>query len=237
MRQKWHSLIFVDEPTISYAESHDQALVGDQTLIFRLLGSRMYDAMNVTSEDIPVERGIALHKMIRLATLGTAGHGYLNFMGNEFGHPEWIDFPREGNNWSYHHARRQWPLAEDESLRYHHLGAFDHDLIHLAKSRRVPDGCDEFLLHADEANKVLAWIRGDLVFAMNFHPSQSFSDYQIPAAPGVYRTVLDTDRAAYGGFDRQDPEIRHFSRPDRIERHFLSLYLPSRTALVLAPNP
>jgi len=235
----WHELTNRrrDEPTISYAESHDQALVGDQTLIFRLLGPRMYDAMNVTSEDISVERGIALHKMIRLATLGTAGHGYLNFMGNEFGHPEWIDFPREGNDWSYARARRQWPLAEDEHLRYRHLGAFDRDLIHLARSRGVPDGRDEFLLHADEENKILAWIRGGLVFVMNFHPSQSFTDYQIPAAPGVYRTILDTDLPAYGGFGRQDPDVTHFSMPDRIQRHFLSLYLPSRTALVLAPNP
>jgi len=223
------------EPTISYAESHDQALVGDQTLIFRLLGPRMYDGMSITNEDLAVERGIALHKMIRLATLGTAGHGYLNFMGNEFGHPEWIDFPREGNHWSYAHARRQWPLADDEKLRYRHLAAFDHDLIGLARSYGIPDGKDEFLLHSDDETKVLAWLRGGLVFAMNFHPSRSFTDYRIPAAPGTYRTVLDTDRPEYGGFSRQASDISHHALPDRIQRHFLSLYLPSRTALVLAP--
>jgi len=234
----WHELTNRrrDEPTISYAESHDQALVGDQTLIFRLLGPRMYDGMSVTSESVVVERGLALHKMIRLATLGTAGHGYLNFMGNEFGHPEWIDFPREGNHWSYAHARRQWPLAEDENLRFRHLAAFDRDLIDLARTYGVPDGRDEYLLHVDEASKVLAWLRGGLVFAMNFHPSQSFTDYAIPAAPGVYRTVLNTDQAAYGGFGRQDPEVSHHALPDPIQRHFLSLYLPSRTALVLAPK-
>ena len=233
----WHELTNRrrDESTISYAESHDQALVGDQTLIFRLLGPRMYDGMSVTSEDISVERGIALHKMIRLATLGTAGHGYLNFMGNEFGHPEWIDFPREGNHWSYAYARRQWPLADDPSLRFHHLAAFDRDLMGLAREYGVPDGQDEFLLHADEGTKVLAWLRAGLVFAMNFHPSRSFTDYQIPSAPGEYRTVLDTDRSAYGGFDRQDPGITHHALTDRIQRHFLSLYLPSRTGLVLAP--
>ncbi|MGD8317064.1 MAG: alpha-amylase family glycosyl hydrolase, partial [Myxococcales bacterium] len=160
----WHELTNRrrDEPTISYAESHDQALVGDQTLIFRLLGSRMYDRMSMGSEDLAVERGIALHKIIRLATLATAGNGYLCFMGNEFGHPEWIDFPREGNNWSYAYARRQWRLAEDESLRYRHLGAFDHDLMALARTYGIPDGQDEFLLHADEANKILAWLRGGL---------------------------------------------------------------------------
>jgi 1,4-alpha-glucan branching enzyme len=224
-----------DEATISYAESHDQALVGDQTLIFRLLGPRMYDCMSVASEDLAVERGIALHKLIRLATLGTAGNGYLCFMGNEFGHPEWIDFPREGNDWSYAYARRQWRLAEDQSLRYRHLAAFDHDLMALARTYGIPDGQDEFLLHADEGNKILAWLRDGLVFAINFHPSRSFPDYRIPAAPGTYRTVLDSDRGRYGGFDRQAPDIEHHTLPDRISRHFLSLYLPSRTALVLAP--
>lgn len=235
----WHELTNRrrDEGTISYAESHDQALVGDQTLIFRLVGERMYERMSATSEDITVERGIALHKMIRLATLGTAGHGYLNFMGNEFGHPEWIDFPREGNLWSYAYARRQWQLAEDESLRYRHLAAFDRDLMAFARAYGVPDGRDELLLHADEGTKVLAWLRAGLVFVLNFHPSRSFPDYWIPAAPGAYRPVLDTDRRAYGGFDRQAPDIRHHTVTDRIERHFLSLYLPSRTAMVLAPTP
>jgi 1,4-alpha-glucan branching enzyme len=225
------------EPTISYAESHDQALVGDQTLIFRLLGPRMYDRMSVTSEDIAVERGIALHKMIRLATLGTAGHGYLNFMGNEFGHPEWIDFPREGNHWSYAHARRQWRLAEDENLRYRHLAAFDHDLMAFARTFGIPDGQDELLLHIDEETKVLAWLRAGLVFVMNFHASRSYPDYQIPATPGTYHSVIDTDRRAYGGFERQSADISHHTLTDRIERHFLSLYLPSRTALVLASTP
>jgi 1,4-alpha-glucan branching enzyme len=235
----WHELTNRrrDEATISYAESHDQALVGDQTLIFRLVGERIYDRMSVTSEDVAVERAIALHKMIRLATLGTAGHGYLNFMGNEFGHPEWIDFPREGNSWSYNYARRQWQLAEDESLRYRHLAAFDRDLMAFARAYGVPDGRDEFLLHADEGTKVLAWLRAGLVFVLNFHPGRSFADYWIPAAPGTYRPVLDTDRRAYGGFDRQAPDICHHTVTDRIERHFLSLYLPSRTALVLAPTP
>ncbi len=232
----WHELTNRrrDERTISYAESHDQSLVGDQTLIFRLLGERMYDRMSVTSEDVSVERGIALHKMIRLATLGTAGNGYLCFMGNEFGHPEWVDFPREGNRWSYAYARRQWRLAEDENLRFRHLAAFDRDLIAFAREHGIPDGQEELLLHADEGTKVLAWLRDELVFVLNFHPDRSFPDYRIPAAPGTYSTVLDTDRRAYGGFDRQAEGIRHHTLPDRIQRHFLSLYLPSRTGLVLA---
>jgi 1,4-alpha-glucan branching enzyme len=223
------------EATISYAESHDQALVGDQTLIFRLLGPRMYDRMASTAEDLVVERGIALHKIIRLVTLGTAGDGYLTFMGNEFGHPEWIDFPREGNQWSYAHARRQWHLADDGSLRYQHLGAFDRDLVGLANTYGVPDGQDSFLLHSDEQTKVLAWLRAGLVFVASFHPDRSFTDYRIPAPPGTFRVVLDSDRRAYGGFDRRDPEQHHHTLSDAIQRHFLSLYLPARTAMVLKP--
>jgi 1,4-alpha-glucan branching enzyme len=157
-------------------------------------------------------------------------------MGNEFGHPEWIDFPREGNLWSYAYARRQWSLAEDEGLRYHHLGAFDRDLMALARSYGVPDGQDEFLLLAEESAKVLAWLRAGLVFVLNFHPSRSFTDYSIPAPPGTYRTVLDTDRRIYGGFERQAPDVEHHAIADRIQRHFLRLYLPARTGLVLAPS-
>ncbi len=223
------------EATISYAESHDQALVGDQTLIFRLLGPRMYDRMSTTSEDLVVERGIAVHKMIRLLTLGTAGDGYLNFMGNEFGHPEWIDFPREGNQWSYAYARRQWHLAEDDALRYRHLAAFDRDLLAFARAHGVPDGQEAFLLHVDEEAKVLAWLRAGLVFVASFHPSRSFPDYRMPAPPGTFQAILDTDRREYGGFERRDPSQHHHTLPDPIQRHFLSLYLPSRTAMVLAP--
>ncbi|MCA8976401.1 MAG: alpha amylase C-terminal domain-containing protein [Planctomycetes bacterium] len=226
-----------DEKTISYAESHDQALVGDQTLIFRLIGKRMYDRMSILTEDLAVDRGIALHKLIRLVTLAAAGHGYLNFMGNEFGHPEWIDFPREGNDWSHAYARRQWSLAEDELLRYRHLAGFDRALLALAREHGVPGGDDEYLLHVDEERKVLAFLRGDLVLVFNFHPDRSLTSHPIPAAPGEYRVLLDTDRVEFGGHSRQDPEVRHRTVTDRIHRHFLHLYLPARTGLVLGAVP
>jgi len=224
-----------DEQTISYAESHDQALVGDQTLIFRLMGNRMYSHMSVLTEDIVVFRGVALHKMIRLATLATAGHGYLNFMGNEFGHPEWIDFPREGNGWSFRHARRQWHLMDDPLLRYHHMAAFDREMTAFSARSKVPWGQELYLLHMDEGAQVMAFLRAERVFIFNFHPYQSLTDYWIPAAPGVYRITLDTDREEFGGLDRQDPAVLHHTLTDRIHRHFLSLYLPSRTAIVLEP--
>ena len=243
MGELWHELTNRrwDEPTISYAESHDQALVGDPTLIFRLLGPKMYDQMATAGADLVVDRGIALHKMIRLSTLGTAGHGYLNFMGNEFGHPEWIDFPREGNGWSYHYARRQWSLAEDPALRYRHLGHFDRDLMAVAQRFGVPMGESPYSLLVDDDAKVIAWLRetgrdeGPLLFVACFHPSRSYTDYRIPAPPGTFQIVLDTDRREYGGFERRDPGQHHHALPDRIQRHYLSLYLPSRTAMVLAP--
>lgn len=235
MGRLWYELTNrrCDERTISYAESHDQALVGDQTLIFRLIGARMYDRMSILTQDLGVDRGIALHKVIRLLTLATAGQGYLNFMGNEFGHPEWIDFPREGNDWSYAYARRQWSLAGDGLLRYQHLAAFDRALIALARAHACPGGDEEFLLLADELGKVLAFLRAGLVFVVNLHPERSHTDFAVPAAPGEYAVALDTDLVAYGGHGRQDPDVRHRTGTDRIHRHFLRLYLPSRTGLVL----
>ncbi|MBP8302321.1 MAG: alpha amylase C-terminal domain-containing protein [Planctomycetes bacterium] len=222
-----------DEKSIAYSESHDQALVGDQTLIFRLIGSGMYDRMSILAQDLGVDRGIALIKLISMLTLTTAGDGYLNFMGNEFGHPEWIDFPREGNAWSHAYARRQWGLADASLLRYQHLAAFDRALVALAREHGIPDGRDEYLLLADDKAKVLAWLRGDLVFVVNLHPTRSYTSLAIPAAPGEYRIVLDTDRVEFGGHARQDAATRHPTYTDRIHRHFLQLYLPARSGLVL----
>ncbi|MBI5843794.1 MAG: alpha amylase C-terminal domain-containing protein [Deltaproteobacteria bacterium] len=223
-----------DEKTISYAECHDQALVGDQTLIFRLVGGEMYHYMSVLRQgSFKVSRGIALHKMIRLITLFCAGHGYLNFMGNEFGHPEWIDFPRAGNGFSYAYARRQWSLADDPLLLYGFLAAFDRQMIALAKTSGVPDGEWPFLLHLDEGTKILAFERAGLILAFNFHPDNSRTDYWIPASPGSYRQVLSTDDKRFGGHGLIEPDQTHHTITDRIHRHFLSLYLPARTAVVL----
>lgn len=231
----WHELTNrrKDEKTISYAESHDQALVGDQTLIFRLIGASMYDHMTLQSNDLNVFRGISLHKMIRLVTLCTAGHGYLNFMGNEFGHPEWIDFPREGNVWSYKYARRQWHLVNDSDLRYGQLASFDKEMVKLARDHNIPGEQQPVLVAADEASKILAFVRVGLVIVLNFNPSDSFTDYLIPADPGAYKIILDTDRIEYGGLGRQDIHMTHYAIQRSNQQHFLSLYLPARTAIAL----
>lgn len=227
-----------DEQTISYAECHDQALVGDKTLIFRLIDKEMYSSMNLESNSLIVDRGIALHKMIRLLTLATAGNGYLNFMGNEFGHPEWIDFPREGNGWSYFHARRQWSLAEPDYLRYRYLRNFDKAMITLAKTE---DFFSEkpVLLTADIEKKILIFKRKRCIFAFNFNPVESFADYAFSAPDGKYELILDTDERDFNGFSRLSAGNVHFSSGEKSPNGnqafdcSLRLYLPVRTAQVL----
>ena len=215
-----------DEKTISYAECHDQALVGDKTLIFRLMDKEMYTAMNVESRNLVVDRGIALHKLIRLVTLATAGDGYLTFMGNEFGHPEWIDFPRAGNGWSYKYARRQWSLCKPDYLRYKYLMNFDEDMVHLFRDSGILAFKPE-LIRADEEKKVLVFRRGSYIFAFDFNPSGSFSDYGFEAPQGDWKLVLDSDEKCYDGFARLTTgELHHADTA-------LSVYLPSRCALVL----
>ena len=227
-----------DEKTISYAECHDQALVGDKTLIFRLMDKEMYFSMNTASQNPVVDRGIALHKMIRLVTLATAGDGYLTFMGNEFGHPEWIDFPREGNGWSFKHARRQWSLCKPDYLRYSYLMRFDREMVSLVKKGNVLDE-RPVLLVADEQKKILIFMRKSYIFAFNFNPSGSFADYGVSAPAGEYEMVLDSDEQRFNGFSRVKSDERHLTvhvkspNGNQDYEDTLYLYLPSRSALVM----
>ena len=217
----------VDEKTVSYAECHDQALVGDKTIMFRLADKDMYTSMSKSTPSLTIDRAVALHKMIRLATLGTCGGGYLNFMGNEFGHPEWIDFPREGNGWSYKYARRQWSLADRDDLRYAGLEAFDARMISYVKKERVLDS-RPVQLYVDESAKILIFRRGNSIFAFNFNPCESYSGYGFPAPDGEYEMAFNSDEAQFGGFARLQPGETHMTVDGR-----LSLYLPSRVAIVL----
>ena len=188
-----------DERTVSYAECHDQALVGGKTLFFEMAGTAVYDAMHRTSDSDAARRAVALDKMIRLATFATAGGGYLEFMGNEFGHPEWIDFPREGNGWSLDHARRQWSLRDDPRLRYGFLARWEAAFLALAKKRPSLLGEPLKFLVRDELGKVLAFSRGDLVFVFNFHPSETHAGWAMAVPPGRYRLLLDSGDPAFGG--------------------------------------
>ncbi len=227
-----------DEKTISYCESHDQALVGDKTLIFRLIDADMYWHFKKGDENDTVHRGIALHKMIRLVTASTINGGYLNFMGNEFGHPEWIDFPREGNGWSYKYARRQWNLVDNHELCYHYLGDFDNKMIHLLRNavgdiRKFPV---QEVWH-DDGDQVLAYMRGFLVFVFNFSPNRSYDGYGFRVPEGAYEVVLNTDATEFGGNGLADDTVCHLTNFDpllaREHKGWLKLYLPARSAVVL----
>ncbi|MCQ2288989.1 MAG: alpha amylase C-terminal domain-containing protein [Muribaculaceae bacterium] len=226
-----------DEKTISYAESHDQALVGDKTIIFRLIDKEMYWHMMDGDDDGTVARGMALHKMIRLVTASTINGGYLNFMGNEWGHPEWIDFPREGNGWSHKYARRQWELLDRDDLKYKYLGKWDADVMNLLASTEGFEGREVKKLWDKDDDQVLAFMRGDLVFVFNFHPFKSFGDYGMLAPEGEYEHVLDSDNALYGGYGNVDDSVNHLTEHDELyagaHLGWLKLYLPARTAIVL----
>lgn len=226
-----------DEQTISYCESHDQALVGDKTIIFRLVDADMYWHFKKGDENNIVHRGIALHKMIRLATASAMNGGYLNFMGNEFGHPEWIDFPREGNGWSHKYARRQWNLVDNKELNYHHLGDFDAAMLKVIKSeKKFNEQPVQEIWHSD-GDQVLAFMRGSLIFVFNFSPNRSFTDYGFLVPEGSYKVVLNTDSPDFGGNGLADDSITHFTNHDSLyeqeHKGWLKLYIPARSAVVL----
>ena len=229
-----------DEKTISYAESHDQALVGDKTIIFRLIDADMYWHFKKGDENFMANRGIALHKMIRLLTASTMNGGYLNFMGNEFGHPEWIDFPREGNGWGYKYARRQWSLVDNKDLCYHYLGDFDEAMLKVIKTVKNFQKTPVVEVWHNDGDQILAFSRGDLLFVFNFSPNRSFTDYGFIVPQGSYDVVLNTDSKLFGGNDLADDSVRHFTNYDPIyERDgkgWLMLYIPARSAVVLRKN-
>ena len=226
-----------DEKTISYCESHDQALVGDKTIIFRLIDADMYWHFKKGDENYAVERGIALHKMIRLLTASTINGGYLNFMGNEFGHPEWIDFPREGNGWSYKYARRQWHLVDNKELCFHYLGDFDRDMLNVIKSEKDIQKTPVVEIWHNDGDQVLAYSRNDIVFVFNFSYNRSFTDYGFMVPQGAYDVILNTDAKMFGGHGLNDDSVRHLTNYDplleRDGKGWLKLYLPARSALVL----
>ena len=229
-----------DEKTISYCESHDQALVGDKTIIFRLIDADMYWHFKKGDENGVVERGIALHKMIRLVTAAAINGGYLNFMGNEFGHPEWIDFPREGNGWSYKYARRQWNLVDNKELDYHYLGDFDREMLETLKLvKNFQNTKLQEIWHNDD-DQILAFMRGDLLFVFNFNPTRSFTDYGFLVPTGSYDVVLNTDAKKFGGFGFADDTVTHLTNYDQLyvdqHKEWLKLYVPARSAVVLKKN-
>ncbi len=235
IHEMWHTMINRrwKERTVGYAESHDQAIVGDKTVAFWLMDKEMYWHMQVDDQNMIIDRGIALHKLIRLFSISLGGEAYLNFIGNEFGHPEWIDFPREGNNWSFKYCRRQWSLVDNEKLKYKYLNQFDKDMIHLIRENRILTASTAQQLNMDDHNKAIIFERNNLIFAFNFHPHHSVPDYKFHAPePGDYSIILCSDDEQYGGFNRVDTSLTYATREVDGDNK-LSIYLPGRTAIVM----
>ena len=221
------------EGTVAYVESHDQALVGDQTMIFRLAGANMYTDMTKDCHNPVIDRAIALHKMIRLFTLAGGGEGYLNFMGNEFGHPEWIDFPREGHGWSFHYCRRQWSLKNNPELKYQWLNDFDHDMVHLCKDHHIFNQRMANLQLMKAPEQMLCFARCDLFFVFNFHSTNSLDHVLIPVYPDTKELTVkfSSDDWRYGGWG----QVAHMTYPVKEfdGQRYVELYIPARTAIVL----
>ncbi len=238
MNGLWHELSGgrPAEKRIGYVESHDQALVGDKTLIFRMADKEMYWHMSKDSQNLVIERAIALHKMIRFITAALGSEGYLNFMGNEFGHPEWIDFPRWGNGWSFHHCRRQWSLADSSFLRYSDLNAFDKAMVHFLKENQLMGGGVPQALWIDQDRKVIAFRKKDDVFVFNFHPTESYNGLEIPIhESGAFQVVMDTDEGRFGGLSRIWHHLVYETTSLDMNPEFtgIKIYVPCRTAMVL----
>ena len=232
IHEMWNILINrrAGEKTIAYSESHDQALVGDKTIAFWLMDKEMYFQMQVTDPNLVIDRGIALHKMIRLITISLGGEGYLNFIGNEFGHPEWVDFPREGNNWSHQYARRQWSLADREDLKYKYLANWDKAMLAMVKEYNILSASPARQINMDTTNKVIIFEKNKLIFVFNFSSGNSIFGYKLWAPEeGTYTIILNSDKKEFGGFERVDDTIDYPTD----EYQFVSIYLTNRTALVL----
>lgn len=237
IHEMWHTLTNrrYKEKTIAYAESHDQALVGDKTVAFWLMDKEMYWHMQVYDQHPVIDRGIALHKMIRLFTAALGGEGYLNFIGNEFGHPEWIDFPREGNGWSHKYARRQWSLVDREDLKYKFLNNFDRAMVKLLKDYYILTASGAQQINMDENNQVIIFERNNLIFVFNFHPERSIPNYEFTVPDkGPYRIILNSDSGEFGGHKRVEDSIDYPTQKDEYGNFRLKLYVTNRTVLVLA---
>ncbi len=238
MNALWHEMTTrrPQEKVIGYCESHDQALVGDKTILFRMADAEMYTGMEKKYHSATMDRAIELHKMIRLLTLSSGGNGYLNFMGNEFGHPEWIDFPREGNGWSYKYCRRQWQLVDNPDLKYEWLNDFDTAMIHLAREHRLLDDPWPVNLWIDEGRKIIAFSRGGLIFLFDFHTSYSEQHFFLPChttGEGKYRVILSTDEFRFGGAGLVSHDYEYRTEQDPEHGTGFYIYAPARTAMVL----
>lgn len=237
-----------NEKHVSYSESHDQSIVGDKTISMWLFDKEIYTEMSIFSElSYKINRGMALHKMIRLITFSLGGEGYLNFIGNEFGHPEWLDFPREGNGFSYKYCKRQWELVQNKQLRYYQLLLFDNEMLRLQEKFRFLKGFGHDYIHQfisliHEKDKVAVFEKGNLLFIFNFHHSNSYEKYFVPTEFAcLHHVVLSTDQLVFGGLNRVCLETvyspvlvsnEEFMK-ESCRKFYISIYIPSQCGIVL----
>lgn len=231
MGMLWHEMTnrrWYDK-TVSYTECHDQCINGDDAFIWRLIGDDMYEHMSMFSNSWKNSRGVALHKLMRFVTLATAGQGWLNFMGNEFGHPEWIDDEA--------YAHRQWHLAETGHLKYSKLDAFDRAMLGLVREHGGDFKKSPHFRFIHEEDRLLAFERGRLLFVFNFHETRPQSALNLMVTPGKYTEILSSDELAYAGYGNLSVKRAaggHFSDPSSgATEQRITLYLPPLTALAL----
>ena len=238
--QLWHELSGgrPGEGSVSYAESHDQALVGDKTIMFRLADAEMYEGMNRAYHSPVIDNAMDYHKLIRFATAVLSGGGYLNFMGNEFGHPEWIDFPREGNGWSFHNARRQWSLVRDPFSKFEYLSNFDRALMAHLEHHNLPAAPKAEPIWLDEQKNLMIFSRGKQLYVINWHPTQSQEHVFIYRGEddSNWRAALSTDDPDFGGQGRIADDVVYSPTETPHGKGFF-VYVPARSALALERAP
>ncbi|KAH7682202.1 1,4-alpha-glucan branching enzyme protein [Dioscorea alata] len=134
-----------------YCENHNQSISGGRSFAEILFGNNNQNFIGL--EDFEF-RGSSLHKMIRLISFSIGGSAYLNFMGNEFGHPNRVEFPMESNNYSFAFANRKWDLLKDKGL---HMGLFnfDKEMMKLDEKEQILSRNPSTVHHVDDSKMVI----------------------------------------------------------------------------------
>ncbi|KAF1493852.1 1,4-alpha-glucan-branching enzyme, partial [Eudyptula minor novaehollandiae] len=208
-----------EEKYIAYAESHDQALVGDKTLAFRLMDAEMYTNMSVLSPLTPViDRGIQLHKMIRLITHALGGESYLNFMGNlllyyVLNFNKHLDLLEQAQKRATKMIRGMEHLSScEERLRELRLFSLEKRRLwgHLIAASQYLKGA-----YKKEGGKLFSRACCDRTRGNGFKLKEGRFRLDIRKNSLIvifkYKILLDSDAAEYGGHQRLDHSAEYFS--------------------------
>ena len=231
----WHALVSrrFDERHIGYVESHDQAIVGGQSLIFRLLGPKMYTDMHAETQSHDVHLAVAVVNVAKSIVFFLGGEAWMSFIGNEFGHPDWVEFPTPDNDDCFEYAYRKWYLATDSALMYEKMAAFDRDLMH---QRKIAVTWDESYMTApllDDNRKLSVFHRDRVVLVCNTTTDVSYEDVWVPVPEqGNYRVILSTEEHRYGGYGRVNENMQYATIA--VDGNaYIRLYVPSMSAIFM----